>query len=60
MLSSVREQPLMYRKSDKLKNVHIGVIIKQVSLVYRVKPRKREIELIVFMDTRQNPAKRKT
>lgn len=59
ILSAVREQPLMYRKSDKLKNVHVGVIVKQVSLVYRVKPRKKEIELLAFMDTRQDPAKRK-
>lgn len=59
ILAAVREQPLMYRKSDKLKNVHVGVIIKQVSLVYRVKSRKKEIELIAFIDTRQDPAKRK-
>lgn len=58
ILSALREQPLMYRKSEKLKNVHIGVIIKQVSLVYRVKPRKKQIELIAFLDTRQNPTQR--
>ena len=58
ILSAIREQPLMYRKSEKLSNVHIGVIVKQVSLVYRVKPRKKEIELIAFLDNRQDPKKR--
>ena len=36
-LNSLQSQPLMYRKSTRLKNSHIGVIIKQVSLVYRIK-----------------------
>jgi len=58
ILSAIREQPLMYRKSEKLSNVHISLIVKQVSLVYRVKPRKKEIELIAFLDNRQDPKKR--
>jgi hypothetical protein len=45
----------MFRKSTRLKHTHIGVIIKQVSLVYRVKPKKHTIELIAFIDNRQNP-----
>ena len=56
-LESLETQPLMFRKSAKLKHTHIGVIIKQVSLVYRVKPKKRTIELIAFIDNRQNPKK---
>ena len=54
-LESLQSQPLMFRKSIRLKNTHIGVIIKQVSLVYRVKPKNQIIELIAFIDTRQNP-----
>src|SRR5882757_7716838 len=53
-LESLQYQPLMFRKSARLKNTHIGVLIKQVSLVYRVKS-KRRIELIAFIDNRQNP-----
>jgi hypothetical protein len=37
-LKSLQSQPLMFRKSARLKHTHIGVIIKQVSLVYRVRP----------------------
>jgi len=58
ILSVIREHPSMYRKSEKLPNVHIGLIVKQVSLIYRVKPQKKEIELIAFLDNRQDPKKR--
>jgi len=54
-LNSLQHQPLMFRKSARLKHTHIGVIIKQVSLVYRVKPKSHSIELIAFIDNRQNP-----
>jgi plasmid stabilization system protein ParE len=54
-LHSLQSQPLMYRKSIKLRNTHIGVIIKQVSLVYRIKPKSNSIVLIAFIDNRQNP-----
>jgi plasmid stabilization system protein ParE len=54
-LNSLQDQPLMFRKSARLKHTHVGVIIKQVSLVYRVKPNSYSIELIAFIDNRQNP-----
>jgi hypothetical protein len=54
-LETLRTQPLMFRSSKKRRNVHIGVIIKQVSLVYKVKPKSEIIELIAFIDNRQNP-----
>lgn len=59
-LETLQMQPLMFRKSFKLKHTHIGVIIKQVSLVYRIKPKSKTIELIAFIDNRQNPKKNKT
>lgn len=33
----------------------MGIIIKQVSLIYRVKAFSKEIELISFIDNRQDP-----
>jgi len=54
-LKRLKRQPWIYRKSARLKHTHIGVIIKQVSLVYRVKPKSNVIELIAFLDNRQNP-----
>jgi hypothetical protein len=58
-LQLLATQPLMFRKSTRLNHTHIGVIIKQVSLVYRIKPRLNRIELIAFIDNRQNPRKQK-
>jgi len=58
-LSSLKGQPFMFRKSARLKSTHIGVIIKQVSLIYRVKPKSNIIELIAFIDNRQNPRRQK-
>ncbi|SDP98690.1 ParE toxin of type II toxin-antitoxin system, parDE [Mucilaginibacter sp. OK268] len=59
-LETLQTQPLMFRKSARIKHTHIGVIIKQVSLVYRIKPKSQRIELIAFIDKRQNPKKNKT
>lgn len=53
--NSLQSQPLMFRRSAKLKYTHIGVIIKQVSLIYRIKHKSHTIELIAFIDNRQNP-----
>lgn len=57
VLTTIAESPLLFKSSFKLKNVHKGLIIKQVSLIYRVKIRKKEIELLLFLDNRQNPDK---
>ena len=58
-LETLKTQPVMFRRSSYLKNAHIGVIIKQVSLVYRFKPKTNCIELIAFIDNRQNPKKQR-
>lgn len=54
-LNTLRNQPQMFRKSYSLKHTHIGVIIKYVSVIYRVKPKSKTIEIIAFIDNRQNP-----
>jgi len=55
-LDVLKERPFI-GKPGKVKNIHIGLIIKQVSLVYRVKVNKKEIELVLFVDNRQDPKK---
>ena len=44
-------------ESDKNLGVHRILITKHSYLIYRLRPRKKEIELLVFWDTRQNPTK---
>jgi len=51
------EYPEMLEKSGKQKNVHRGPINKHTILTYRIKPRKKQIELINIRSTRQKPLK---
>jgi len=56
-LETLIEKPYIGKKAGRVKNVHIGLIMKQVSLIYRIKVLKKEIELLVFVDNRQDPRK---
>ncbi len=55
VIEQIEEMPLMFEASKKYKNVRKGFITQHNILFYRVKPRKKKIELLVFWDTRQNP-----
>lgn len=50
----LKTQPLMFQKTLQQKQKRIGVIIKQVSLVYRVDYATQLIQLIAFIDNRQS------
>ena len=56
-LDTLSNEPLITKRPGKPKNVHIGLVIKPVSLIYRVKPLKKELELVAFIDNRQSPKK---
>jgi plasmid stabilization system protein ParE len=56
-LDTLSQEPLIARKLTRIKNVHIGLVIKPVSLIYRIKPIKQELELVAFIDNRQSPKK---
>ena len=58
-ISQITEHPYLFKASEKKKNVRKGFITEHNSLYYRVKPRKKEIELITFWDNRQDPSKLK-
>ena len=53
-IGHICKNPLLYPYS-KESDTHKCVLVKQVSLFYRIK--EDNIELLVFWDTRQNPAK---
>ena len=55
ILELITLDPGMFRISEKGKHKHIVVLTKQTTLYYRFKPNKKEIELLLFWDTRQNP-----
>jgi len=57
VISQIITDPYMFEASRKKKNVRKGFVTKHNTLYYRVKPRKKEVELITFWDNRQNPDK---
>jgi plasmid stabilization system protein ParE len=54
----LKEHPGIFQMSSKRKNVHRGPINRLTMLTYRVKPRKKEIELLNIRSTRQKPLKK--
>lgn len=46
-------------RNKKNKNIRHTVLHKRVSLIYRVNNRKKQIELLLFWNTWQNPSKLK-
>ena len=57
LLTKIANNPEMFQASGKKKNVRKGLITKHNTLYYRIKPRKKELELITFWDSRQDPGK---
>lgn len=51
----ISQNPEMFKRSTRYKNIRIGYLSKQCSLIYRIKP--DEIELLVFWDNRQDSKK---
>lgn len=53
----LRAFPDVLQKSNKAKDVHRGPINKLTIVAYRVKRRKKQIEILHFRSTRQKPLK---
>ena len=57
LLNQIAQNPEMFKSSLKMKDIRKGFITKHNSLYYRIKPRKKELELLTFWDNRQDPEK---
>lgn len=55
VIGHITIMPLMFRRSEK-RGIHEAVIVPQCILIYRIK--KKEIQLLAFFDTKQNPKKK--
>lgn len=55
VIFQIRQNPFMYIASKKNKNIRKGFVNKKVSLFYRVRKRKKEIELLLFWNNLQDP-----
>ncbi|MBI9069895.1 MAG: hypothetical protein JEZ09_21565 [Salinivirgaceae bacterium] len=58
VINRIKETPNMFEASMKYKNVRKGFITEHNTLYYRIKPRKKEIELLIFLDNRRDDKKR--
>ncbi len=56
-VTAIAKQPLMYPYLSDKKQIHKCVIKSKTLLLYKVLP--NHIELLLFVDSRQNPAKYK-
>lgn len=57
LLNQIKENPDMFEKSEKMKNIRKGFISKHNTLYYRVRPRKKEVQLLLFWNNRMDPGK---
>lgn len=55
VISLIAENPSMFKASEKYRNIRKGFVTKHNAIYYKVKPRKKEIELMMFWDNRQDP-----
>ncbi len=58
MIAQIGETPNMFEVSKQYKNIRKGFITEHNTLYYRIKPRKKEIELLIFLDNRRDDKKR--
>ncbi len=57
VLTTLKSYPEMCRPSNKRKNVRIALLNKHTQLVYHYKPRKKQIEVLLFWSMKQDPRK---
>ena len=55
LIDQIKQNPEMFEESRKKKNVRKGFVTKHNTLYYRVRPRKKELQLLLFWDNRQDP-----
>lgn len=58
LTAAIQYYPEMFKASRKHKNIRIGLITKHTQLVYHYKPKKRQIVILYFWGTQQNPKKK--
>jgi len=58
-IERIKQNPYIYEQSEKKKTVRKGLVNNIVSIFYRIRPQKKEIDILLFWDGRQNPDKLK-
>jgi plasmid stabilization system protein ParE len=58
-INRICAQPKMGQQTDAVRNIYKTVLHRRTVIYYRYRPRKKQIELLVFWQTRQNPRRLK-
>lgn len=58
IFQSIKANPHMFEVSRKYKDIRKGFVTEHNTMFYRIKPRKKEIEILIFWDNRQDNKKR--
>ncbi len=56
-ISTIMKYPEMCRASRKRPNIRIGIITRHTQIVYHFKPRKKQIVILYFWGTQQDPSR---
>jgi len=56
-LKRISKYPKICPQTEKLNNVHKGLVDKNNYIIYRIRPKKQLIEIINFRGTKQKPLK---
>ena len=59
ILEYIAQNPNMFRSSVNSKHKHVVILNKHTTLYYQYKPIKKEVELLLFWDNRQDPKRLK-
>jgi plasmid stabilization system protein ParE len=59
LISTIQYYPELFKLSQKRHHIRIGLITKHTQLIYHYKPKKRQIVILYFWGTQQNPRKQK-
>jgi plasmid stabilization system protein ParE len=57
-IREITVNPYMFEESNKYKNVRKGFVTEYNTMFYRIRPRKKEIEILIFWDNRQDDKRR--
>jgi len=58
LIREIKASPHMFEVSMKYKYIRKGFVTEHSTMFYRVKPRKKEIEILIFWDNRQDDKRR--
>lgn len=59
LIATIESNPKLFRASSKRANIHLALINRKTFLIYQVHTQKKQIALLLFWNTKQNPKKLK-